>query len=80
MKSTGSDNGKGKLFDPYVSEHEERKVMKVGGSVVVPIPSKLRKRLNIAPGDRMRINEGAEGTIIMKKVKGVWSERVANRS
>ena len=66
-------------YDGYVATHEVRKVMKVGGSVVVPIPAKLRKRLNIAPGDRMRIDEGAEGTIIMNKVRSAFNERVVNR-
>ena len=73
-KSNNKREGRARLTDPYVATHEVRKVMKVGGSVVVPIPAKLRKRLNIAPGDRMRIDEGPEGTIIMNVERSKFRE------
>lgn len=66
--------------DDIRSYDEDRKVMKVGGSVVVPIPVKMRKRLNIAPGDRMRISVSEDGTLRMNKVAGNWNVRVVNRN
>lgn len=61
------------------SYHEDRKVFKVGGSVVVPIPAKMRKRMNLAPGDRVRMSVSEDGTFRMNKVEGNWNVRVVNR-
>ncbi|KKM07498.1 hypothetical protein LCGC14_1733260, partial [marine sediment metagenome] len=50
-----------------MSYQEDRKVFKVGGSVVVSIPAKARRRMNLAPGDRVRISVSEDGTFRMNK-------------
>lgn len=66
--------------DDIVSYQEDRKVFKVGGSVVVSIPAKARRRMNLAPGDRVRISVSEDGTFRMNKVEGNWNVRVVNRT
>ncbi len=49
-----------------------RKVFRVGGSVVVPIPKKLRQDLGLVVGDRVRLSIISENWIVIKKEGKPW--------
>jgi len=53
-------------------EFNWRKVMRVGGSVVVALPRELRQKLNIGVGDYVMVKEGPDGTIIIEKERESW--------
>lgn len=57
---------------PEKVEMYRRKVMKVGGSVVVPLPKKLRQSLGILVGDYVRVWMGETGEIVLKKEGKEW--------
>lgn len=54
------------------TEFKWRKVMRVGGSVVVPLPRELRQKLGIGVGDYVKLKEGLDGTIIIEKEGRNW--------
>jgi len=64
---------------PEKVESWSRKVMRVGGSVLVPLPRKLRQEMNIGVGDYVQVKAGEEGEIIIKKERRVWDGRVARK-
>ncbi len=49
-----------------------RKVMRVGGSVVVPIPKEIRRIVDLGIGERVDIFIKPDGQIIMKKERKAW--------
>ncbi len=57
-----------------------RKIMRVGGSVVVPLPRKLRQDLGIGVGDYVKLVSVNEHTILIKKEGKVWDGRVARKN
>ncbi len=56
-----------------------RKVMRIGGSVVVALPKKIRQDVGMGVGDYVMVSEGPEGTIIIKKEGKVWDGRIARK-
>ena len=56
-----------------------RKVMRVGGSVVVPIPKKLRQDLGIGVGEYVKITTVNEHSILIKKEEKAWNGRVTRK-
>lgn len=64
----------------YREEKEyRRKVMRVGGSVVVPIPKKLRQDLGIGVGEYVKICSVNEHSILIKKERKVWDGRITRK-
>ena len=57
-----------------------RKIMRVGGSVVVPLPRKLRQDLGIGVGDYVKLVSVNEHSILIKKEGKVWDGRVARKN
>ncbi len=57
-----------------------RKIMRVGGSVVVPIPRKLRQEICLDVGDHVEVMEGLNGAIIIKKHGKVWDGRIKRKN
>ena len=57
-----------------------RKVMRVGGSVVVPLPRKLRQEMGIDVGDLVMVYEGSAGAIKIEKQRKVWNGRIARKN
>lgn len=76
------NNGKHRLYKmgPEKTEYHWRKVMRVGGSVVVAIPTKLRQNLGFGVGDYVMVKEGPDGTIIIEKERKVWDERIKRKN
>lgn len=56
-----------------------RKVMRVGGSVVIPLPKKIRREMDLGVGDQVDIFLNNEGQIILKKVERFWSGRITRK-
>lgn len=56
-----------------------RKVMKVGGSVVVPLPKEIRRVVNLGVGDMVDVFINEDGQIILKKVERAWSGRITRK-
>ncbi len=64
----------------YREEKEyRRKVMRVGGSVMVPLPRKLRQALGIGVGDYVTLCSVNEHSILIKKEEKPWNGRVARK-
>jgi AbrB family looped-hinge helix DNA binding protein len=55
-------------------EKQDRKLMRGGGSIVVAIPKKVRRDLNIGLGDRLKIWAVEGRYIVMEKGKQVRGE------
>ncbi|MBA7570692.1 hypothetical protein ES708_12445 [subsurface metagenome] len=66
--------GKKRLYKmgPEKEEFHWRKVMRVGGSVVVPLPRELRQKLGIGVGDYVKVKEGPDETIIIEQERRPW--------
>ena len=54
--------------------------MRVGGSVVVPIPRKLRQEMGIDVGDHVDVMGGLNGAVIIKKQRKVWDGRITRKN
>jgi antitoxin component of MazEF toxin-antitoxin module len=63
-----------------VSKIYNRKIMRVGGSVVVPIPRKLRQEMGIDVGDHVDVMGGLNGAVIIKKQRKVWDGRITRKN
>ncbi len=57
-----------------------RKIMRVGGSVVVPLPRKLRQEMGLDVGDLVMVYEGSTGAIKIEKQRKVWNGRIARKN
>ncbi|MBA7536532.1 hypothetical protein ES705_28796 [subsurface metagenome] len=57
-----------------------RKIMRVGGSVVVPLPRILRQEMGLDVGDYVEVMEGLNGAIILKKKRKVWDGRITRKN
>lgn len=77
-----ANSGKHRLYkmEPEKAEYHWRKMMRVGGSVVVPIPAKLRQKLGFGVGDYVMVKEGPDGTIIIEKERKIWDERITRKN
>lgn len=56
-----------------------RKIMRVGGSVVVPLPKRLRQDLGIGVGEYVKITSVNEHSILIKKEEKDWDERITRK-
>ena len=56
-----------------------RKIFKVGGSVVVPIPKKLRNEFGIGPGDFVLLSRHELEGIMIEKEKKPWNGLITKR-
>ncbi len=57
-----------------------RKIMRVGGSVVVPIPRKLRQEMGIDVGDYVMVYEASAEAIKIEKQRKVWDGRITRKN
>ncbi|MBA7531434.1 hypothetical protein ES705_23647 [subsurface metagenome] len=57
-----------------------RKIMRVGGSVVVPLPRKLRQEMGLDVGDYVMVYEGSAGSIKIEKQRKVWDGRIKRKN
>ncbi|MBA7556297.1 hypothetical protein ES705_48997 [subsurface metagenome] len=57
-----------------------RKIMRVGGSVVVPLPRKLRQEMGIDVGDYVMVYKGLTGVIQIEKQRKVWDGRITRKN
>jgi antitoxin component of MazEF toxin-antitoxin module len=57
-----------------------RKIMRVGGSVVVPLPRKLRQEIGLDVGDYVMVSEGQGGEIKIEKQRKVWNGRITRKN
>ena len=57
----------------------KRKVFRVGGSVVVPLPKELRWILSIGIGEYVKIAEGPGESIVIKKERKDWDGRIKRK-
>ena len=64
---------------PEKEIYYRRKVMRVGGSVVVPIPKKLRQDLGIGVGEYVKITMVGDHSILIKKEEKAWDGRVTRK-
>lgn len=64
---------------PEKVEKYRRKIMRVGGSVMVPLPRKLRQDLGIGVGDYVSFVAVDEHSIIIKKEEKIWDGRIARK-
>jgi len=51
------------------------RVRKYGGSYVIAIPSRLRKMLNLRPGDYMMVHAVGNNKLVCEKVSPDFDER-----
>jgi len=56
-----------------------RKVFKVGGSMVVPIPKELRQDLGLGVGDYVELVRYDERSINIIKAKEIWDGRITRK-
>jgi len=56
-----------------------RKLMKVGGSVVVPLPKRLRNSLGIGQGDYVEISLAGVDGINIKREKKPWHGHITKK-
>jgi len=56
-----------------------RKLMRVGGSVSVPIPRELRQALGIGTGEYVTLVAVNEHSILLKKERKVWDGRIKKK-
>lgn len=61
------------------SKRYKRTMMKVGGSVTVPIPKDIRRKLDIARGDEVYVFLSGDIIIIEKKERKVWDGRIKRK-
>lgn len=64
---------------PEKVESWRRKITRVGGSVMVPLPRKLRQDLGIGVGDYVSIKRGEDETIMIEKERKIWDGRIARK-
>jgi antitoxin component of MazEF toxin-antitoxin module len=57
-----------------------RKIMRVGGSVVVPLPRKLRQEIGLDVGDHVMVYKGLAGSIKIEKQRKVWDGRITRKN
>ena len=57
-----------------------RKIMRVGGSVVVPLPRKLRQEIGLDVGDHVMVYKGLAGVIQIEKQRKVWDGRITRKN
>ncbi|MBA7579391.1 hypothetical protein ES708_21261 [subsurface metagenome] len=55
-------------------EGTDRKLTRVGGSIVVAIPKDVRRELNIGAGDRLKMTAVEGRYIVMEKAQQVRGE------
>ncbi len=56
-----------------------RKIMRVGGSVVVPIPKEIRRLIDIGIGERVDIFVNPAKQIIIQKERKAWDGIIKRR-
>ncbi len=71
-KNSEETGERASLFPPDEYQSYDRKLVKVGGSVVVSLPSKLRKQANICPGDYVSLGIDEHGRITITRKQGRW--------
>ncbi len=54
--------------------------MRVGGSVVVPLPRKLRQEIGLDVGDYVMVYEASSGAIKIEKQRKVWNGRITRKN
>lgn len=64
---------------PEKVEKYRRKIMRVGGSVMVPLPRKLRQDLGIGVGEYVTLCSVNEHSILIKKEGKSWDGRIARK-
>ncbi|MBA7582841.1 hypothetical protein ES708_24779 [subsurface metagenome] len=52
-------------------EPADKKLVRVGGSVMVGLPTKIRRQLNMGVGDKIRMWPVGEDYILMEKIESV---------
>ena len=57
-----------------------RKIMRVGGSVVVPLPRILRQEMGLDVGDYVMVYECSTGAIKIEKQGKVWDGRITRKN
>lgn len=57
----------------------DRKLSRVGGSVIVALPKKIRRRVNMGVGDRVRMWTVGEEYIIMQKKEDIRGANIRLR-
>ncbi|MBA7585891.1 hypothetical protein ES708_27883 [subsurface metagenome] len=61
-------------------EPEDKKLVRVGGSVMVGLPKKIRRALNMGVGDKLRMWPVGEEYILMEKIESVRGANTRFRS
>ena len=81
MAMKKKSEGMPKLYQmkPEEEIYYRRKVMRVGGSVVVPIPKKLRQDLGIGVGEYVKITMVGDHSILIKKEEKAWDGRITRK-
>lgn len=64
---------------PEKVEKYRRKIMRVGGSVMVPLPRKLRQSLGIGVGEYVSLCAMNEHSILIKKEEKDWDGRITRK-
>lgn len=64
---------------PKKVKEYRRKIMRVGGSVIVALPKKLRQDLGIGVGEYVKLVSVNEHSILIKKEEKVWDGRIARK-
>ena len=52
-------------------EQEDKRLVRVGGSVMVGLPKTIRRKLNMGVGDKLRMWAVGEEYILMEKIESV---------
>ena len=53
------------------NEQADKKLVRVGGSVMVGLPTKIRRQLNMGVGDKVRIWPVGEDYMLIEKIESV---------
>ena len=64
---------------PKPKKRFKRKMMKVGGSVTVPIPKEIRRKIDIAKGDEVYVFCQGVKIIIEKIERKEWDGRIERK-
>ena len=61
-------------------EQADKKLVRVGGSVMVGLPTKIRRQLNMGVGDKVRIWPVGEDYMLIEKIERVRGDNTYLRN
>ncbi len=61
-------------------EQADKKLVRVGGSVMVGLPKKIRRQLNMGVGDKVRIWPVGEDYMLIEKIERVRGDNTYLRN